>query len=1832
MYRTRRATRSLVGLVAGSSIVVGTVGVAPSLTTPLAFRAAAEEGPSAVAEEESGAAAEEEPDRPSYLGKEFYTGEFHSHTSVSDGSELPADAFEYVQSETDADFFTVSEHDVMWDLRNGDDFIDDWRDADSEEWRWVHEQAESFNANNDDLVVVPSIENTWYDGTGHLNVFNTEWFATARATQKGSVDGFGNKFGTGDMKYDMYTFFARLKLDSDAIAQFNHPSSSSKGNFFDFNGLDPVVDDRIELIEVKSNTHFTQYQRALDAGWHVGAVWNGDEHTPNWVASNDSITGVWAKERSLDGLYSAMQDRSVFSTHDVNTVLRFSANDAMMGSILAADTRSASFDIQLTDADSDDAFTEVLLYTNEGQVAHTFEGVGGNEVALSYDADVADGDYYFVRAEQADGDVIVSAPIWVGETTRGANYAPVITVEDDVPAQAAYAEQIALPDVTAIDDSGETPAVEFEVYDGAGLVDVADGAFEIRSYDDHFIVVKATDATGNINAELLRITVDQSQLDPDGVFQYFGSTAAVAEQPGGAGIAVSTDRSIEKGYAQVLPVGTDDWTAADVSTSTNDRPYEINTIGNDEPEYQHSITGQTLRSHEFDITGLEGGERYKYRLGVAVDGQAPDPAQAMAWTDVQGEFVAGGTENEPVYVVGDLQATSHDAGDLGLLRDVVDRLQTEAPGGGTLVQAGDLVDNGGRGQYWEEVYDHVFDGLDIQVATVAGNHETYSDLDYNALSQERTAIFSNMFDLPKNGAIGESNYSFDRGDIHFAVLNSNFDMDRQIAWLTQDIRSSTRTWNVVVGHFSYYGGRHGDDAGLAADRPKVTAALDQLGVDLYVGAHDHLYKRSTIYDDRLAETPQEEALGTTFVTMGSAGPKFYENVEHWWDDVVFDEDTQVGGVIEVVDDGLKLSSYTLDGRLVDSYTVRKATDNWRVSSADIVDRELPGIGFLSYAGSRDTLTVTAATYDKAQQQMIAMRTADVTLDHRGAEQFVTFDSPLPVAPSDTVKVFAWDRLGNGVPLVPAITAREGLAGDGTAEDPYLLESAADLPKVANDPGGHYLLTSDLDLSGSAMSQLDRLVRFEGVLDGGGHTISGFTAPPDQGVGLFADLHGTVRNLVVHGVAESENNTVGLVADVNNGTIERVRVSGSITGDNRVGGIVGDHYGVIRDSYSTATVRATDRYAGGIVSIALGGSATENVYATGGVIADVRNAGGVVSYGYDETYVQHVVSLNELVSSPSYAHAIIGRVFSGQTATLADNYTSAAVAVSGQTLPDPPAVDNWKGAIVPVSTVRTQAFFEERGWDFESVWEWSDDGKRPILRAAPEDIPPVPAPDLPTDELGRYQVGSADDLAQVGEFPEYAYVLTADIDLTGVEFSSLGGSDAFVGELDGAGHTLTGLTSTTGGLFGLLAGSVHDLGVVDASVTKDTDRVGIVANDTASDSSIERVFVTGSVTGPAFAGGVTGRGGGAIRDSYSLADVTVSGSGTYSRYAGGIVGVPLAGSVTERTYSAGDVLTVDNQAAGGVVGYSYTGTEVRDNFALNGTVTASAYAQRVVARIGSGHSPTLENNFAVETVVAETQSNTAVGPATLNGETKTVADAQAQTTWEDGLGWDFTDVWTWDGATQRPMLRGVQEEVSVAAREAPLADHTVERAATSEDADEDERALITHEAVLEQDGLAAVTVHAGAAAAGAQLSILLLDDDADADEPDVGDIVYANEVTLDDFGDATLRVQLPVPTLSGFNIALNTSAGTPRYVAALDPEESIKITVDGREVPFAKKRQTAANVLLRAGFDPDEYDLAEWRRNGKKLHTFRDGRPIGLKDGDTYEIVSENQPSRGSGRA
>ncbi|MEE6282806.1 PT domain-containing protein [Georgenia sp. MJ170] len=96
--------------------------------------------------------------------------------------------------------------------------------------------------------------------------------------------------------------------------------------------------------------------------------------------------------------------------------------------------------------------------------------------------------------------------------------------------------------------------------------------------------------------------------------------------------------------------------------------------------------------------------------------------------------------------------------------------------------------------------------------------------------------------------------------------------------------------------------------------------------------------------------------------------------------------------------------------------------------------------------------------------------------------------------------------------------------------------------------------------------------------------------------------------------------------------------------------------------------------------------------------------------------------------------------------------------------------------------------------------------------------------------------------------------------------------------------------------------------------------------------------------------------------------------------------------------------------------------------------------------------------------------------------------------------------------------------------------------------------ITHEASPADGGYADVVVTTGAELAGEWLSVLVIDEDADADAPATADIVFVEQRQLDDDGGLAFRVQLPSGELGGYDIALNTTGGTERYLAPLDGVE------------------------------------------------------------------------------
>ena len=115
----------------------------------------------------------------------------------------------------------------------------------------------------------------------------------------------------------------------------------------------------------------------------------------------------------------------------------------------------------------------------------------------------------------------------------------------------------------------------------------------------------------------------------------------------------------------------------------------------------------------------------------------------------------------------------------------------------------------------------------------------------------------------------------------------------------------------------------------------------------------------------------------------------------------------------------------------------------------------------------------------------------------------------------------------------------------------------------------------------------------------------------------------------------------------------------------------------------------------------------------------------------------------------------------------------------------------------------------------------------------------------------------------------------------------------------------------------------------------------------------------------------------------------------------------------------------------------------------------------------------------------------------------------------------------------------------------------------------ETPALTHEATPGEAATADISVTSADALAGEQLSVLILDDGADPDNPSTGDIVFIEQYVLDETGAIDFSVQLPTEILEDYDIALNTSADTQRYLASLvgtDEDDAGSDGEDGTEDP------------------------------------------------------------------
>ena len=127
---------------------------------------------------------------------------------------------------------------------------------------------------------------------------------------------------------------------------------------------------------------------------------------------------------------------------------------------------------------------------------------------------------------------------------------------------------------------------------------------------------------------------------------------------------------------------------------------------------------------------------------------------------------------------------------------------------------------------------------------MAGNH------DGNITNKLNTFVFKNMFCLDEsdNMSLEGVYYSFDYGNAHIAVLNTNdmYPMSQaQRNWLVNDMTASDAMWKIVMMHrAAYSAGKNINKPDTMIMREVLIPLFDRCDIDLVFSGHDHMYMRT----------------------------------------------------------------------------------------------------------------------------------------------------------------------------------------------------------------------------------------------------------------------------------------------------------------------------------------------------------------------------------------------------------------------------------------------------------------------------------------------------------------------------------------------------------------------------------------------------------------------------------------------------------------------------------------------------------------------------------------------------------------------------------------------------------------------------------------------------------------------------------------------------------------------------------------------------------------------------------------------------------------------------
>lgn len=322
--------------------------------------------------------------------------------------------------------------------------------------------------------------------------------------------------------------------------------------------------------------------------------------------------------------------------------------------------------------------------------------------------------------------------------------------------------------------------------------------------------------------------------------------------------------------------------------------------------------------HSVTLTGLQPGTSYIYRLGGEANWSESHKFTTAAAIIPKFKFL----------VFGDSQSTNYN-----IWRSTIHQAYEANPDAAFFTNIGDLVDRGQDYAQWVAWLDGAQGVVDvIPVMPVTGNHESYTPEGKFSMP----ILFTAQLKLPLNGPDGLKGqvYSFDYGDVHFSMLDSQEGEERQFvpamldvqqSWLENDLRMTNKKWKIVCFHRPPYNNKeNGDNENI---RRAFVPIMDKYHADIVFTGHDHVYGHTyPLYGDEVVDSPDK---GTIYVATGRSGTKTYHDVlTKGWNQFFYnpiDEPNYI--TVEVKGDSLNVKAFKQSGILIDDWTINKTVVN-----------------------------------------------------------------------------------------------------------------------------------------------------------------------------------------------------------------------------------------------------------------------------------------------------------------------------------------------------------------------------------------------------------------------------------------------------------------------------------------------------------------------------------------------------------------------------------------------------------------------------------------------------------------------------------------------------------------------------------------------------------------------------------------------------------------------------------------------------------------------------------------------------------------------------------------